>query len=546
MGNDEPTPEEMAAMERQKADLMMKAEALETATAGTLDTQEKLDAATAAHTALIASIAAATDVDTAMYQDQADAAEAKIEGAQGVVDAQAKVDRMSMETAEAERMKAERAAMDAAAKALKAGIDTQLDGGRVESTVTTEGRPYLTDAGVLGIQPSLGVRDGGLPVTIDHTELKLDASTTVAALGGWQGAQYVKTDSDGMVTDTAVIYTNQGPPKLEPFATKHAGIIDSIGAVPNASLAALKPMSDEFRTIPGIKDHQLAASVTERPAFISVVGTLDGAPGEFRCGTTTGTVCESKGGTDGSTQLSAGWYFIPNEDAMASTPDATYSAFGWWLNEDGDTKRADGFWFVPRPDASSTTNSVDGILIDDEGAITAVQELSGTATYRGHAAGKVGFYNPLLSDRNVGGHFTADATLTVDFQDLADDGSSQSWGTMTGTLDGFMVNGVAVNDWEVKLLSTRDTNRSSGFVESNIQGFPSSEPERGVEYSGVTTWSIDGKTANDQEGKHYGVFLDAHEDSGLPLTTVGHFTAQYGSIGSMTGGFGATTTDADD
>ena len=53
-------------MEMQKADLMMKSKALETATDGTLDTQEKLDAA------LIAFIAAATAVDTAMYQAQAD------------------------------------------------------------------------------------------------------------------------------------------------------------------------------------------------------------------------------------------------------------------------------------------------------------------------------------------------------------------------------------------------------------------------------------------------------------------------------------------
>lgn len=59
-------------MEMQKADLMMKSKALETATDGTLDTQEKLDAATAAHAALIAFIAAATAVDTAMYQAQAD------------------------------------------------------------------------------------------------------------------------------------------------------------------------------------------------------------------------------------------------------------------------------------------------------------------------------------------------------------------------------------------------------------------------------------------------------------------------------------------
>ena len=537
--------EEMAAMEMQKADLAMKSEALETATAGTLDTQEKLDAAAAAHAALIASIAAATAVaDTAMYQAQADAANAAIAAARKVVDAQAEKDRLAMEAAEAERMAAEQAAMNALARALKAGIDTDLIRGRVESTVTTEGRPYLNPTtNVLGIQPTVGVRDNALPGTIEHTQLKLDASTTVAALGGWQGAQYVRTDSDGMRTDTAVIYTNQGLPKRELFATKHAGIIANTGEVPNASLAGLMPMSSAFRTTPGTKTHTLPSGVTSD--YIVHRGTLDGAPGQFRCGSTA-TTCTSAGGPNGTTILGAGWYFIADANAMTSTPDTAYSGFGWWLEEDGDNKRADGFWFVSRPAGGADIDSVDGTLIDDDAdAITAVQNLRGTATYSGHAAGKVGFHDPVLSSRNIGGHFTADVTLTADFQGFADDGSTESWGTMTGTLDDFMVNGVAANDWEVKLLSNRDSNRPSGFRESNISGFPA-QPEEGVIYSGATTWSIDGKLANDQGGSHAGVLLDAHEDSGLPLTTVGQFTAKYGDIGSMTGGFGATTSDPDE
>ena len=67
-----------------------------------------------------------------------------------------------------------------------------------------------------------------------------------------------------------------------------------------------------------------------------------------------------------------------------------------------------------------------------------------------------------------------------------------------------------------------------------------------MSFTGRTTWSIDGSMASDEMGTAYGMLLDAHEDSGLPLTTVGHFTARYGGIGSMTGGFGATTTDPDE
>ena len=192
-----------------------------------------------------------------------------------------------------------------------------------------------------------------------------------------------------MVTDTAVIYTNQGPPKRELFATKHATILGSNnGQIPNANLAALMPMSEEFQTTPGTKTHKLAEGATA--AYITLRGTLDGAPGQFRCSSTADN-CTSQGGPNGTTTLGEGWSFIADANAMTSTPSTTYSAFGWWLNEDGDNKRADGFWFVSRL-AGGNTASVDGILIDDdEAAITAVQNLRGTATYRGHAAGKVGF-----------------------------------------------------------------------------------------------------------------------------------------------------------
>lgn len=93
----EPTPEELAAIEamqmrakEQKAALERAHEALTEALAATLNTQEALDAANTAHTALTTAIAAAADVsaaDKAKYENAASAAMGTIASTQKVFDA---------------------------------------------------------------------------------------------------------------------------------------------------------------------------------------------------------------------------------------------------------------------------------------------------------------------------------------------------------------------------------------------------------------------------------------------------------------------------
>ena len=370
----------------------------------------------------------------------------------------------------------------------------------------------------------------GAAASVENRELKL-TDQPVASLGDWQGKRYERKNADDKVLDTAVIYTNQGPPKRELFATKHATLLGAnSGQIPNASLAALMPMSEEFRTTPGIKDHQLPASVTTRPNYISIAGTLDGATGQFRCGTAIDTdVCTSTGDTDGSTRLSAGWYFVADAGAMTSTPDDTYAGFGWWAQE--DSNGADGFYVVVIPDDDADAKFV---LSSTGGAdvITAFKGLSGTATYNGHAAGKVAIYQPLSSDGNLAGTFTADAALTVDFGAVTTGTIEGADARLTGTIDGFMVNGVAMDDWTVKFVKNEADDAVGGFADGG-----------GITYRGNTKWSI-GDEEGDGMGRYEGVYLD-QADSGLMRATVGTFTAQYGTVGSMTGGFGATTMDPD-
>ena len=166
--------------------------------------------------------------------------------------------------------------------------------------------------------------------------------------------------------------------------------------------------------------------------------------------------------------------------------------------------------------------------------ITAFKGLSGTATYNGHAAGKVAMYAP-SSDGNLAGTFTANVALTADFGAAATGTSiADSDASIKGTLNGFTVNGVAMDDWKVEFQDNRTlASRISGFADGG-----------GISYFGNTKWSI-GDEEGRGTGRYNGVYID-QTDSGLMRATVGHFTAQYGTVGSMTGGFGATTIDPDD
>ena len=417
MGN-EPTPEELAAMEamemrakEQKAALEEAHEALTEALAATLNTQEALDTANTAHTALTTAIAAAADVsaaDKAKYENAASAAMGTIASAQKIFDAA---------KAEAARKQAEADAKALNEMAMKLNtaivVSRPVSGNTQGGAVTVSNESYTAGSGVEISSTPFHINDQERPasgtanpvvigdsmVTLQRVtdgtwgqavnrELKL-TDQPVASLGGWQGKRYERKGADGNVLDTAVIYTNQGASELQPFATKHAGIIestgDNIGAVLQSNFVNLKPMSlkeDEFRSTPGTKTHELAAGSTA--SHIIVSGTLDGAQGQFRCAAD--ATCTSSGGPEGSTLLSESWFFVPAAGAMATpTPDTRYAGFGWWAQ--GDSNGADGLYVVVREHAaqgakfvlSEGGESVNGVT-QTTGAevITAFKGLSGT------------------------------------------------------------------------------------------------------------------------------------------------------------------------
>ena len=197
------------------------------------------------------------------------------------------------------------------------------------------------------------------------------------------------------------------------------------------------------------------------------------------------------------------WIFDPDPGAMQADPDKKqadpdeqYATFGWWLDERDAVK-------------VGTFSSAPGTV--DVGGVT------GKATYNGIAVGKAAF-SAALGDNNIGGAFTADATLSATF---GDDGASM----LEGEITKFMI-GDESPDWSVKL---NEKTIATGAVEV-------------VPGEDTTVWSIDGTksapsgswqaTMYDQPGEVGGV-------KGQPKGVTGGFNSAFGVDGHMVGAFGA-------
>jgi hypothetical protein len=175
-------------------------------------------------------------------------------------------------------------------------------------------------------------------------------------------------------------------------------------------------------------------------------GSVHGVAGAFSCtGTmaTCGTPVRQSDGTVNATRpggATAEWHFMPTDpDAMVDTSiDDMYLTFGWWLDKGDGTVdfKVDSFAMA----ASGLTATEETVTADD---------LNGTATYEGAAAGKYVLLG-VEADTAEGGHFTADAMLTVDFDGDIDDNNTQDI-AVSGMIDGFMTGAMSRPGWAVTL-----------------------------------------------------------------------------------------------
>jgi len=262
---------------------------------------------------------------------------------------------------------------------------------------------------------------------------------------------------------------------------------------------------------------------------VSVPGTWREAVGKYTC-TVTGDVqstCTSRSRTDGGIVLASGngstWTFTPGINAMIRPDDKHYTQFGWWLD---DAAAADA-------DATATIRAfVKEVRPTDVTATASINSRTGSATYKGVAAGKAVVYEPAEPGTRLGGAFTATATLTADF-----DAGSGNNGQIAGTVDDFKVNtdGEMVPvKWSVALPAS-DLSDAGAWGE----GTGARSPRK-------TIWTINGTSAP-PAGGWAGALTEQGDQIGgqepIPPVAAGGFSAGYGHVGHMVGAFGARKSE---
>ena len=432
------------------------------------------------------------------------------------------------EQAERDRLAAE--AKQAAKLYAGISVPTATDDNTADTATTTGTRfaGYVTTAGT-----PAGASVGDIVVGIsndDDVALSEDKDTAVADNHGWEGKRYTRTTmSATQGTYEAIVYSNvEDPEPGRMFGNAEPGTgptrdfeydLDADGALTAAEADGVGGTGSEwvetrvggssFDHSAGVKEFALPTNTVR----VMIAGTYHGVSGTYSCTPAASSTCAAEvaangftlGGTaDGTNEFTAAggtWTFKPgNPNArVMDARDMAYASYGWWIHK----AENDGAFIA------SAFHAVTGDVADAEG----LNDLNGTATYQGGAAGKYALKSS-TGGTNDSGHFTARATLEADFTD--NDGAN----AITGTIDQFVGADGESRDWLVKL-------GGSSIGDTGAIG----------DLDNGTEWTIGGEAADDA-GQWSGALRNNGTD-GVPQVATGTFYSTYGADGRMVGAFGA-------
>ena len=532
-----PTPAQVAAQEAMKR-AEMQAEAIDTAldaarmAIGGIDaenpTQDQVTAAENAVEALDMAVKAAADVDadtvaghaaTVMdLNDSVTLAQSAVDAGTSVAEAQAERDaeKAAKEKAEGKLSEMEKKEAIANAKKLFAGLNRQFDG---DSTNDFDVAPD-TVASETNAGSAFTIANGKASVSSgNNAALGKAEGKMLDAVDGWAVTQVMATDPAAPKnTDTVMVYSNREAPTSEAWTATIAGgfslTANDDGRYAPSALAGWLSEAGDGRVgasaFPNAGNAPTAHGNKDKTdETLTVRGTYAGASGGYVCIEQSGNTCTYQKGS-GGIKLTGGWTFDPDDGAMAMIADPSYSYFGWWLREtSGGDYLADTFHSGAQSPIWDT---------DKYNALTGKE-----AKYEGPAAGKYAL-NGFPGEDASGGHFTATAKLTANFQENADGTSGGTNSSISGMIDGFMAGGESKN-WKVTLMPA-DINPADG----QATGTP------------MARWEIGSHKG--PNGEYSAAFREQGAD-GSPNTLTGAWEVSYGNthgsaIGHMIGAFGAT------
>ena len=407
---------------------------------------------------------------------------------------------------EDDAMAADAAMMETAAK-LYAGISRPFGGASTSGDVRIRAADYNTD-GDFRV-------NAGLPANAPAAViLSQDKEAVVAAHRGWEGMKFTASPT-GAGTYEAVVYSNVGEPTPgDPFNEQYSDLDATTGERPIAtSTPAVQALvaSSNFDQSAGTKEFELGTNLQR----VIISGSFHGVSGNYYCTPAASSTCAVQVAADGFTlggtldatnaftegASGGAWTFKPNDANARVTemPDTSYVSYGWWIHTsaDGSEFRVSAF----RSFKGSVLNAAN------------VNDLNGTATYVGGAAGKYALSSP-IGGTNDAGHFTARATLEANFT------TNTATNAVTGTIDNFIGADGEARDWTVELKGSPIGNTGT-MSDAIVNG---------------TVWTIGG-TAAAASGEWDGRLYD-NGDDGVPKVAVGKFYSTYGPDGKMVGGFG--------
>ena len=253
-------------------------------------------------------------------------------------------------------------------------------------------------------------------------------------------------------------------------------------------------------------------------------GTFHDVAGTYQCVGDDG--CAVKTGHAGLVESLTGiWEFTPHDpDAMASgaRPDDDFLHFGYWLET----------LTTPAGPVYRVQTFAHGSKAYKE--TTAIGELQGTVTYVGPAAGvfmQVTAQEGATVTAATTGHFTADVSLTANFDSYGDDIAADSEKfTIFGTVGDFMDD--AGNDlgWSVMLQAADFSGRSSDSAGPGTT-YESSFEGRTVDAQGARFGTWKGMFYGDDDA-------DARGNYPHPTGVAGEFNARFAN-GIAVGAYGA-------
>ena len=250
--------------------------------------------------------------------------------------------------------------------------------------------------------------------------------------------------------------------------------------------------------------------------FYGVAGTYECMPPPCMVSTASDGMISSTGGT---------WTFTPDadlaDDTMIDLPDTDHLYFGWWLQEPDDAEGSYAF--------RTFSGGTAPFAVGDKFTSGNNDELLGTASYRGRAAGQYvtkDFSGGVLSGGTAGA-FTATASLTAHFggDDIAVNDQFNIRGSVTDFRD--VERDSSLDGWRITLNKVDLAPGSASF---------------GGAAGDTTTATIGGVTGT---GTWEGAFFGNARADGKPGSVAGVFDAHLPAA-HIAGGFGATNTAADE